>query len=110
MFGQTEAARLLVENGASLDQTNGDGSTPLHVAAFFCHPETVQFLLEQGADLEVRNSYGKTALESVSGEWSSALEGAYTMIGEMWKLDLDMERIKEVRPQVADLIRRHAAP
>jgi hypothetical protein len=108
VFGRTEAARLLVENGASLDQPNNDGSTPLHVAAFFCHLETVQLLLEQGADIEVRNSYGKTALESVSGEWSSALEGAYTMIGEMWKLDLDLERIREARPQVADLIRRHA--
>jgi hypothetical protein len=105
LYGQTEAARVLVRNGASVNSTNSDGATALHVAAFFCHPEMVAFLLEQGADVEARNRFGQTALETVAGEWNSDLEGIYNMVAGLWKLELNMERIRELRPQVAELIR-----
>jgi len=107
LFGQTEAAKLLVENGASLNATNGDGSTALHTAAFFCHPETVEFLLNQGADSKVTNKFGHTPLDTVSAEWSPEVEGTYRLFAELYHLDLDLERVREVRPQVADLIRQH---
>ena len=108
VYGQTETAKLLVESGASLDSRNKDGATPLHVAAFFSHPEMVAFLLEQGADVEAKNRWGQTPLETVAGEWSRDVEGVYNMVAGMWKLELNMERIREQRPQVAELIRRHA--
>jgi ankyrin repeat protein len=108
LYGQTEAARFLVDNGASVDSTNNDGATALHVAAFFCRPEMAAFLLEHGADVEARNRYGQTALETVAGEWNSDVEGVYNMVAGLWKLELNMERIRETRPQVAKLIRRHA--
>jgi ankyrin repeat protein len=108
LYGQAEVVKILVENGASLDFKNNDGSTALHVAAFFCHPEIVKILLDQGADRSVKNSYGQIPLETVSGEWNSDLEGIYKMVAGMWKLELDLERIRAVRPQVADLIRQHA--
>ena len=42
--GQTEAARLLIDSGASLGATNNDGATALHTAAFFGHSGTVKLL------------------------------------------------------------------
>ena len=110
VFGQTEAAKLLVERGAALDVTNNDGSTALHVAAFFCLPEMVSFLLEQGANPESKNQYGQTPLETVTGEWTGDLEGVYSMVAKMWNLDLNQDRIRETRPQVAALIRQHTNP
>ena len=108
LYGQTEVAEVLIGNGANVDSRNNDGATALHVAAFFCHPEMVAFLLQQGADLEARNRYGQTALETVAGEWSSDLEGIYNMVAGLWKLELNLERIRDLRPQVAELIRRQA--
>jgi Ankyrin repeats (3 copies) len=107
LYGHTQAMKLLVENGASLDIQNNQGSTALHTATFICHPEAVALLLEQGANPEIKNNFGRTALEAVSGEWTSEIEGRYTQIARALNLELDLKRIKAVRPQVAELIRRH---
>jgi ankyrin repeat protein len=107
LFGQAGVVRLLTSRDADLDLRNQDGATALHVAAFFGQPEIVSLLLERGADVEIRNNFGQTALEGVSGKWSSDLEGIYKMVGAMWELDLDLDRIREARPKIADLIRRH---
>lgn len=106
-YGQTEVMKLLVENGADLNSQNNQGSTALHTAAFVCYPEAVAFLLEKGANVQLKNTWGRTALESVSGEWNSQVEGLYTQFAEALKVDLDLERIKSARPQVAELLRRH---
>ena len=45
LFGRTEAATLLIQKGAKIDAKKYDGATALHVAAFFCQPETAQLLL-----------------------------------------------------------------
>ena len=106
-YGQTEAMKLLVQNGAKLDVQNNQGSTALHTAAFVCRPEAVAFLLEKGANPNLKNTYGRTPLEAVSGEWNSEIEARYTQIATALKLELDLRRIKAVRPQVAELLRRH---
>lgn len=108
VFNSTEVASLLVNNGANLDIQNNEGSTALVTAAFFCHPAMVTYLMEQGADLEIRNNFGVTAFESVSSEWSGDLQGFYEMIEEALQMDLDLDRIQECRPQVAELIRQYA--
>ncbi len=107
VFGHDEAIQVLTTNGADLDLTNNDGSTALHVAAFFGHIEATEWLLKQGADHAVKNRYGRTALESVAGPWSEGLEAAYTAVAAAWGLELDLERIREVRPQIAALIAEH---
>jgi ankyrin repeat protein len=45
--------QLLAEDPRLIGFMSHDGWTPLHLAAFFGHPEVVDFLLEHGADMHV---------------------------------------------------------
>ncbi len=106
-FGKTEAARALIEGGADLSITNDAGATPLHIAAFLCHPEIVQALLDAGADKSVRDKAGTTALDSV-GYPFEVVKGIYDQIGKSLAplgLRLDYERIRQTRPQIAEMLR-----
>lgn len=106
-FGQTEAARMLIDAGANLDQQNNDGTTALISAAFFCRTEIVEALLEAGADPSIRNDAGSTALDAVSGPWED-VQGIYEFVGaalQPYGLRLDYDRIRETRPQIAEMLR-----
>ena len=107
IFGRAEAAKLLIEKGANINARSNDGATALHAAAFFCHTEIVKLLLGKGAVVNAKNIRGETPLDSVAGEWSQELEGIYKWIAELLNLQLDLERIKSVRPQIAELLRKH---
>jgi len=107
VFGQTEAARLLIDAGADIDQQNSDGTTALIAAAFFCRTEIVEALLAAGADPSIRNNAGSTALDSVSGPWED-VQNIYEFVGaslEPYGLKLDYDRIRETRPAIADMLR-----
>jgi uncharacterized protein len=43
---------------SSLERHSGDGWTPLHLAAFFGHPELATALLDRGADVDARSTNG----------------------------------------------------
>ncbi len=106
-FGKTEVARALIDAGADMKITNNEGSTPLHIAAFFCRTEIVKALLDKGADKNALNIAGRTALESVSSPFDD-VKGIYDSIGKGLKplgLRLDYERIKRIRPMIAEMLR-----
>ena len=106
-FGKTEVALALIEAGADLNTKNNDGSTPLLTAAFLCRTEIVEALLEKGADKTLRNSAGKTALETVAGPFDN-VKGIYDGLGAALGplgLELDYERIKATRPNIAEMLR-----
>tara|TARA_B100002003_G_C13934053_1_gene453648 strand:+ start:235 stop:771 length:537 start_codon:yes stop_codon:yes gene_type:complete len=105
MFGQTELVRFLIDNEASLDIQNNDGATALHVASLFGHPQAVELLLAAGAARELRNNDGRTPLDLVSGPWSEELDGLYEFLGAVFQMDLDIERIRTIRPEVNALLR-----
>ena len=103
--GQTDAAKLLLDRGATPNlKSSKDGATALHMAAFFGHIEIVKGLLAKGADVNVRNDRSETPLDVVSGSWSEELKGVYLLIGGALKLNLDLEKIKSTRPQIAALL------
>jgi ankyrin repeat protein len=106
VFGQTEAARLLIEKGANVNVKNNDETTALLTAAFFCHTETVNLLLKKGAKVNAINNNGQTPLDTVAGEWNEEVEGIYKYFEGILQIQLDIERIKATRPKIAALLRK----
>jgi ankyrin repeat protein len=95
----------LLEGGARVEETNSDGNTALHVAAFMCHQEVVELLLEHGAAPDVRNNRGETALDVVSGVWTEGLAEFYRQLGVSLSLPVDTLHLQQMRPKIAALLR-----
>ena len=91
--GQGDAATLLLSKGAKPDIKNNEGSTALHMAAFFGHMQIVKALVARGADVNVINDKSETPLDTVQGAWSDELTGLYEAIGGGLKLELDLKKI-----------------
>ncbi|RGP78322.1 hypothetical protein FLONG3_3458 [Fusarium longipes] len=69
--GKADIAKLLLENGSSIEVTNEDGATALSSAASLGRTQMVKLLLEHGAQLETRDLYHETPLFSaVRGNWT----------------------------------------
>ena len=61
-WGHVGEARLLLENGAEVDQADKDGKTPLLIACQNGHVDAARLLLEKGAAVDRANKYGQTPL------------------------------------------------
>ncbi|KAK7949231.1 uncharacterized protein PG986_010117 [Apiospora aurea] len=66
-WGDTSVARLLLDNGASVDTVNRDGSSVLILATMYGDWDVAEFLLRQGADVNFIG-FGNTTplIEAVS--------------------------------------------
>ena len=62
-----ELVKLLIANGADVNQKNFRGSTALMAAAIDGIPSVVRYLLEQGADVNASDKDGTTALMFAEG-------------------------------------------
>jgi len=107
--GQLDVMRLLLQKGGKVNATNEDGNTPLHVAAFMGRTEIVQLLLAKGASITQRNGRRETAIDTVSGAWSDGLADFYKRLNQSATHKVDLEKIQKLRPQIAKLLREHAA-
>lgn len=65
--GNLEMVKLLLANGADVNQKNFRGSTALMAAAIDGTPSVVRYLLEQGADVNASDKDGITALMCAEG-------------------------------------------
>ena len=59
---ETEAASFLIEQGAELDYTMGNGDTLLHMTVQYKLFGIARELLEHGANVDTRNDLGETPL------------------------------------------------
>ena len=46
-FGHKDVAMALIDAGADIGYRNKNGSTPLHIASFFCYPEITKVQIEK---------------------------------------------------------------
>ncbi|WP_020558748.1 ankyrin repeat domain-containing protein [Thiofilum flexile] len=60
-----EILQFLVEQGADVNATAKDGTTPLMMSASYCYLEHTQILLQAGADPYRKDKDGRTAIDSV---------------------------------------------
>ncbi|RAV98972.1 ankyrin repeat domain-containing protein [Pseudochryseolinea flava] len=107
LFDKREIAKVLIDAGADLNFKNNDGSTALHVGAFFCRPELVKVLLDKGADKTIKNKYGSTPYESVAAPFND-VKDAYDMMGKVlgpMGLKLDYAYIEKTRPVIATMLK-----
>ncbi len=72
-FGQTDAAKLLIENGAIIDGVVHGEMTPLQCAVFSRRSETVAFLLKSNADPNIADKYGLTPLSIAASHGDVAM-------------------------------------
>ena len=69
MFHHLELVELLLDNGANINSTNNNGSTPLHIACKYNFEDcigdklgVVELLLKKNIDFKIKNKDGMTAL------------------------------------------------
>ena len=107
LFGRTEIVKVLLEKGADVAIANRDGNTALHVASFLANIEHVDLLLNSGASTRARNAQGETPVDVVASDWSAQLEALYGYVSGLIGTDLDLVRIRQTRPRVAQILRDH---
>ncbi|MEM6473841.1 MAG: ankyrin repeat domain-containing protein [Planctomycetota bacterium] len=106
LHGNLDVAKLLLRRGANVNGKNRDGNTPLHIAAFLCREEFVELLLDSGASPTIKNARGETAVDTVLGPWDGSLAAFYRSVADAVGIELDLERLPESRPRIAELIQR----
>jgi hypothetical protein len=63
IWGDTEAIKLLIENGANVNAKGDMGCTPLYEAISFGHGRCAKMLLDAGADINDTNEFGTSSLK-----------------------------------------------
>jgi YVTN family beta-propeller protein len=102
--GNVEIVKYLLKHQADVNGRNRDGNTPLHTAAFFGRTEIVKLFLTRGADPMAKNKRGKTAVDTASAEWDEGQENAYKAISRAVGLEVDVDRVREARSEIAALL------
>ena len=108
--GKMPIVKYLIERrDARVSYHNRDGNSPLHLAAFLGRTEMVKYLLEKGASVTKKNDRDDTPVDTVSSEWSAGLAKFYNSLNEGANFGLDLAEVKRARPEIATLLKAHAA-
>ncbi len=106
VYGNIEAAKLLIKGKAKVGAKNKDGNTPLHLAAFFARPQIVKLLLDNKANPGVKAKNGQLAYHGVAQPLEQ-VGGIYKFIYGLLQLPLDAAEVKRLqiaRPQCAQIL------
>jgi ankyrin repeat protein len=104
LFGQTDAADLLLRLGADLSLTDNEGNTALHMAVFLGRTDVVRALLAHGADPLARNAAGFSSIDCAGAPWSKDYEAHLRQTEEEMQTPLDLNRIRGERLTILKLL------
>lgn len=100
MMGQTEAVRLLLQQGADVNGRNRDGNTALHLAMFLGRAETAELLLKSGADVNARNDDGATPVDVLGVPWGMT----QLAFGALGIVELEQEQVEAGRAKIREML------
>ena len=109
LAGKSKAVEYLLEKGADVNAVSPKNDTAVHGAAFLGRLEVIRILIDHEADINLRNGDGATPLDIASAPWSDELKGVIQFVGALLQIQLDLERIRKARPEVATLLRKAGA-
>jgi len=103
------ATKKFVAGGVDLNIPQlKDGNTPLHLATLVCNIEITKALIAAGANVNAKNKKGETPLVAVTLDWGT-MQFVYGLFGGAAKKKFDLDRIKQDRGKVAEILRAAGA-
>ena len=99
----------MIELGADPNQRGPDGSVVVHGATFFGLEKSLEALVESGADVNVKNAEGQTALDLAASPLNKETEEIMTFVGGMFKMELDVGKIRSRRPELIAYLKSKGA-
>ncbi len=108
VFGNREAASVLIKAGADLEIQDKSGGTALHQACFFARPEIVELLLDAGADPTKVNAYGVTPLELAPEQLNTNWKAVYEHTYQSLSIELDFEALGEAHNRIRNIFQQRS--
>ena len=99
--GNVEIIELLIRRGADVNARNRDAGTALHGAAFFGQADVVELLIQNGADTYAKHESGDTPYDSAHADWETT-----QFIAGLLQIELDREKVKNGRIEIAGILRK----
>ena len=97
--GQSEAATLLLKNGANPNQRDRDGGTPLHGAAFFGNANVGEILLKNDAAANLKNNRGDTPTSLLKTDFDTV-----NFIASLLEISVDTKVLEQDRERLSPLL------
>lgn len=97
--GQLEAAQWLLDNGANVNATSGNGGNALSAAAFLGQAGIAKLLIDAGIDTAARDFEGNSAVDVAQTPWDMT-----EYIAAMLQLDVDRETVEAGRAEIIAMI------
>ncbi len=109
LYEDLTATKKFIGEGVDVNASEPQkGDTPLHKATLVCNIEIVKALIASGANVNAKNKKGETPLRVVAASWKG-MPLLYGLVSGFTQKKFDLDRIKQDRGKVAEILREAGA-